>query len=50
LGLSLQAFAAGAQGYANAYQVPPGNNSVQRNPARTCYTNFIGDTAFTNCY
>ena len=53
LGLSLQVFGAGAQGYANAYR-GPSNPQWQSQPVysapRTCYTNFIGTTAFTNCY
>jgi hypothetical protein len=49
LALSLQAFAEGAKGYARA-----NNNSVQaRQPIyrtpQTCYTNFVGRYAFTNC-
>lgn len=44
LALSLQAFAAGAKGYTSAYQA-----SQQRRPV-TCYTNFLGRAAFTNCY
>jgi hypothetical protein len=53
LGLSLQVFGAGAQGYANAYR-GPNNPQWQSQPLysapKTCYTNFIGATAFTNCY
>jgi len=44
LSLSLLAFAAGAKGYTNAYQA-----AQQRRPV-TCYTNFMGRTAVTNCY
>jgi hypothetical protein len=49
LSMSLLAFGAGAQGYANAYRPPQHPVSVYSSP-RTCYTNFIGRTAFTNCY
>ncbi len=48
LGLSLQAFAAGAKGYSDsqrAYQ----HQNVYRAPIR-CYTNFVGNYAFTNCH
>lgn len=44
LSLSLLAFAAGAKGYTDAYQA-----AQQRRPV-TCYTNFMGRTAVTNCY
>ena len=52
LALSLQSFAAGAKGYSDAYAnsqraAPP---QTVFNSRRTCYTNFIGGTAFTNCY
>jgi hypothetical protein len=54
LGLSLQAFGSGAQGYANAYSANRNSTQWQAQPVsrapRTCYTNFIGATAFTNCY
>jgi hypothetical protein len=55
LGLSLQAFAAGAKGYSDSYQRAHQNapqqpvQPIYRAP-RTCYTNLIGTTAFTNCY
>jgi hypothetical protein len=44
LALSLLTFAAGAKGYTNAYQ-----GAQQRRPV-SCYTNFQGRTALTNCY
>jgi hypothetical protein len=44
LALSLLTFAAGAKGYTNAYQA-----TQQRRPV-SCYTNFQGRTALTNCY
>ena len=53
LGLSLQVFGAGAQGYANAYRgpnTPQGQSQPPYSAPKTCYTNFIGATAFTNCY
>jgi hypothetical protein len=49
LSMSLLAFGAGAQGYANAYR-PPQQTFPTFSSPRTCYTNFIGKTAFTNCY
>lgn len=45
LALSLQAFSAGAKGYAATYQQ---NQSQARNPT-SCYTNFLGNSAITNC-
>jgi hypothetical protein len=53
LALSLQVFGAGAQGYANAYQgsnAPQWQSQPLYSAPKTCYTNFIGTTAFTNCY
>ena len=53
LAVSLQAFAAGAKGYSNAYANAQRNAQPAQtvfNARRTCYTNFIGGTAFTNCY
>jgi len=44
LSLCLLSFAAGARGYTDAYQA-----SQQRRPV-SCYTNFQGRTAITNCY
>jgi hypothetical protein len=48
LGLSLQAFAAGAKGYADGLASQPSQTVV--NSRRTCFTNFIGNTVVTNCY
>jgi len=48
LGLSLQAFAAGAKGYADGLAAQPAQTVV--NSRRTCFTNFIGNTVVTNCY
>lgn len=46
LSTSLAAFGAGAQGYANGYrQAMP----IYTAP-RTCYTNFMGNMALTNCH
>lgn len=46
LALSLLTFAAGAKGYTDAYQ-----RSVQiRRPSTTCFTNFLGQLAITNCH
>ena len=54
LGLSLQAFGSGSQVYANAYTANRNSTQWQAQPVssapRTCYTNFIGNTAYTNCY
>ena len=53
LALSLQVFGAGAQGYANAYRgpnAPQWQSQPLYSAPKTCYTNFIGSTAFTNCY
>jgi hypothetical protein len=44
LSLALLSFAAGAKGYTNGYQA-----AQQRRPV-SCYTNFQGRTAITNCY
>jgi hypothetical protein len=44
LALSLLSFAAGAKGYTDAYQ-----RTQQHRPV-SCYTNFQGRTALTNCY
>ncbi|MGH9342461.1 MAG: hypothetical protein ACRD19_01655 [Terriglobia bacterium] len=52
LSLSLQAFAAGAQGYARE-QRSRQRLYVQQpiySAPRTCYTNFLGNTVFTSCY
>jgi hypothetical protein len=46
LALSLQAFAAGAKGYDEAYQKY--NQTQQRRPT-SCYTNLLGNFAITNC-
>jgi hypothetical protein len=46
LALSLQAFAAGAKGYNEAYQRY--NQTQQRRPT-SCYTNLLGNFAITNC-
>lgn len=48
LGLSLQAFAAGAQGYANSHQASLARQPLYRS-SRTCYTSYLGDIAFTDC-
>lgn len=53
LGLSLQVFGAGAQGYANAYRgpnTPQWQSQPVHSAPKTCYTNFIGSVAYTNCY
>ena len=53
LALSLQVLGAGAQGYANAYRgpnAPQWQSQPLYSAPKTCYTNFIGNTAFTNCY
>jgi hypothetical protein len=53
LGASLAAFGEGAQGYANAYRgpsTPQWQSQPMYHAPKTCYTNFIGGTAFTNCY
>ena len=51
LGLSLQAFAAGAQSSSQAYSSYAAS-SPQRTltPIRSCYTNFLGAAAVTTCY
>ena len=53
LGLSLQAFGAGAQAYVNAYRgasAPQWQTQPIYTAPKTCYTNFLGPTMFTNCY
>jgi hypothetical protein len=46
--IALQAFAAGAKGYGEAYRARYEN--PRRYRVKSCYTNFAGQWAFTQCY
>lgn len=46
--VALQAFAAGAKGYGEAYRAHYEN--PRRHRVTSCYTNFAGQWAFTHCY
>jgi hypothetical protein len=49
LAMSLLAFGNAAQAYGSAYR-PPAQTLPAYSASRTCYTNLVGATAFTNCY